>query len=571
MPRTIKSLFKLCRIFFYRNEFINNVITKLAEYPITDLDTENIEDGEMTNKYRELIDHHIRLKRLLIEIGLDYFTYGNSFISANMRFKRFLKCPKCNAVNPVERVKYTWQNYTFNGTCPSCKAQGLTFLVEDRYLKNPKYFKFIRWSPENITIDYDELTGDARYFYEMSPQQKRGIIEGRREVIERAPKLFIEAIRTNRKILLDPNNLYHFKRSTLAEEDQGWGKPLILAALPMLWYMQTLRRGNEAIASDHLVPMRTLFPSSQGNLDPFTQLNIGAWRSAVEENLGFWRRDPNHIGIFPIPIGYQSLGGDAKMLNVTQELRFLQEIIINSFGVPTEFISGGATWTSSSVSLRIVENHFLSYREELNDFLNYFAAVKISAFLDYPPTKFKMKKFRMSDDVQNKEALAQLAQMGKISDSYLKEEFGINLQEDRRYAEADNKFNLSLQAEQQQAQAEAQGKLLVIQAKYEARARAEAAEESARIRERLFETELIQEMQLHEQDPSDIMQKYTIQLAGALPKIQVAMLGELQQKAPLMFSFVVQRLRDMFGIIPGEENPEEQAKPAKTPAKKGSK
>jgi hypothetical protein len=569
---TIKSLFKLCRIFFYRNEFINNVISKLAEYPITDLTTENVEDEAMVEKYRELIDHHIRLKRLLIEIGLDYFTYGNSFISANMKFKRFLKCPRCNAVSPVERVKYTWQSYTFHGTCPVCKAEGLTFLIEDRYLKHPKYFKFIRWSPENITIDYDELTGESRYFYEMSPQEKRGIVEGRREVIERAPKLFIEAIRTNRKILLDPNNLYHFKRSTLAEEDQGWGKPLILAALPMLWYMQTLRRGNEAIASDHLVPMRVLYPSSQGNLDPFTQLNLGSWRSAVEENLGFWRRDPNHIGIFPIPIGYESLGGDAKMLNVTPELKFLEDIIINSFGVPTEFIKGGATWTSSSVSLRIIENHFLSYREELNDFLNYFAAVKIAAFLSYPPTKFKMKKFRMSDDVQNKEALAQLAQMGKISDSYLKEEFGLNLTDDRRYAEADNKFNISIQAEQQRAQAEEQGKLMVIQARYQARAQAEALEETARIRERLFTTELMQEMKLEGQDPSDVIQKYTVQLAGALPKVQVKMLAELQGEAPLMFSFVVQRLREIFGITPGEETEEPgTAASAKPAAKKGDK
>jgi hypothetical protein len=553
MPRTVKSLLKLCRIFFYRNEFVNNVITKLAEYPITELMIEGIEDEKVKHEYCELIDHNINIKRLLIEIGLDYFTYGNCFVSINMKFKRFLKCPTCGEETPVERTKYLWRDYTFVGDCPRCGSKSIIFKVEDRPLKNAKYFKFIRWSPENIAIDHDELTGENRYYYDMQPYTKKAIIDGKREVLERTPMLFIEAVKHNRKIVLDPNNLYHFKRATLAEEDQGWGKPLILSALPMLWYMQTLRRGNEAIAADHLVPMRSIFPSSQGNIDPFTQMNLGAWRSVVEDNLGRWRRDPNHIAIFPIPLGYQGLSGDAKMLQVTPELKFLEELIINSFGVPTEFIKGGATWTSSSVSLRIVENHFLTYREEIHDFLNYFAGPKISAFLDFPPVKFTLKKFRMSDDIQTKEALIQLAQLGKISDSYLQVEFGLDPNEQKKYQKTDNKTNIDLSMDQLLAQAEAQGKTMVIQARYQAKALEAQAEEAARIRERLFEIELKQEMQAPDQDPSDILQKYTAQIAGMDPATQQQTLMMLQQKTPLTFSFLMQRLQGQISAVPEQQ------------------
>ena len=553
MPRTVRSLLKLCRIFFYRNEFVNCVITKLAEYPITDLLIEDLADEETHKRYIELIKHHVKIKRLLIEIGLDYFTYGNCFVSANMRFRRFLQCPKCKGAQPVERAKYIWKNYSFTGECPTCKAVGVTFKIDDRPLKHPKYFSFIRWSPENITIDHDEITGESRYYYEMQSPTKKGIIDGKKEVIERTPLLFIEAVKNNRKIQLDPNNLYHFKRATLAEEDQGWGKPLILSALPMLWYMQTLRRGNEAIAADHLIPMRALFPSSQGNIDPFSQMNLGSWRNAVEDNIGRWRRDPNHIAVFPIPIGYQGLSGDAKMLQVTPELKFLEELVINSFGVPTEFIKGGATWTSSSVSLRIVENHFLTYREELHDFLNYFVGPHIEAFLEFPPVKFTLKKFRMSDDAQAKESLLQLAQLGKISDSYLQTEFGLDLHEQRRYAKIDNKTNIDLQMEQLLAQAEIQGKGMVIAARYQAKAMEAQAEEAARLREHLFEIELKQELQAPDQDPSDILQKYTAQISGMDPVTQQQTLVMLQQKTPISFSFLMQRLQAVMGGTPEQQ------------------
>ena len=257
--------------------------------------------------------------------------------------------------------------------------------------------------------------------------------------------------------------------------------------------------------------------------------------------------------MFPIPIGFQALSGDAKVLNVTPELKFLEEIIINSFGVPTEFIKGGATWTSSSVSLRIVENHFLMYREELQDFLNYFASSKISAFLDFPPAKFNLKKFRMSDDIQAKEALLQLSQLGKISDSYLQTEFGLDINENRKLGKLDNKHNLDLQTEQLVAQAEIQGKQAEITEKFRARAMAMFIEEQARIRERMFVTELKQELKAPDQDPSDILQKYSAQLAGMDPVLQQQTLLTIQQNMPLAFSFIMQRLRAVFGGSPEQQ------------------
>ena len=45
----------------------------------------------------------------------------------------------------------------------------------------------------------------------------------------------------------------------------------------------------------------------------------------MEEQVKKWRNDPNHIGIFPIPIGYQELGGNARALMLTPEMKFLED------------------------------------------------------------------------------------------------------------------------------------------------------------------------------------------------------------------------------------------------------
>jgi len=548
-PKSVKTLFKYCRIFFYQNEFIHNVVNKLASYPITDFIYDQVHDETVRENYRELADHYLKLKSFLVECGLDYFTYGNCIVSANMKFKRFLECPICQDSQPAENRNYKWQQYEFVGICDKCGNNGVHFKMVDRFLKNPKYFKLIRWAPENINIDYDELTGEMRYFYSMNEKTRKGILNGKREVIERVPELFIKAIKENKKIELDPKNLYHFKRPTLAEEDQGWGKPLLLPAMKMLWYMQTLRRGNEAIVADHLIPMRSLFPEAQGNLDPFTQMNLGQWRSNVEDQLMKWRKDPNAVGIFPIPIGYQSLGGDARMLMVTPELKYLEESIINSLGVPIEFIKGGSTWTSSSVSLRIVENGFLNYREQMSEFLNYFVVPKIKYFLGYPPVRIRLKKFKMSDDLQAKELLMQLAQLGKLADSTLLEEFGIDPVEERKIRKSDGDFALELVMDQAIQQAEAQGKGQVVMARYQTEAQLAAQEQAARVNESKFQVELIQEMGITDANPSDVLQKQAIIVAGMPPDKQQQYLTILAKKAPHTFGFLVQRLQ-MAGVLP---------------------
>tara|TARA_B110000196_G_C21148364_1_gene668037 strand:- start:2239 stop:4137 length:1899 start_codon:yes stop_codon:yes gene_type:complete len=544
LPKNIKTLFKYCRNFFYTNGFIRNVVTKLTEYPITELQYSSNVDPKIHKKYKTAFNEKIKLKSLLIEIGLDYFTYGNCFISASMKPKRFVKFPDGNRL-PLEQVNYKLKNFKIYAVDPKTKAQ-VPCEIEDEYVKTIDNITFVRWSPENIDVEYNPITGRSVYYYSIPAKIKKKIISGNKEILMDIPKVFLESLAKKKRIKLDSSNLFHFKRPSLAEDDMGWGKPIILPALKEIYYLQTLKRGNEAIANEHIVPKKAIYPANTTTLDPYTQMNLGKWKSQMEGQIKKWKVDPNHIGVFPIPIGYQELGGNARGLMLTPEMKFLEETIINSLGVPLEFIKGGSNFTSGSVSLRIVENHFITYRELLTDFVNHFMVNKLKNLLNYPDVEVKFKTFKMADDSQTKQLAINLNQMGKISDAKLLSEFGYNPAEEKSAISADQLDTLEQQVENSKKSATAQGEAQIVATKYQVRAEQTAIDERARLAIEMFEDELTAENVGVPEDHHRIIDRYAQQIYNMTPEQQQVTFQKMQQNMPVTFGFVNRKIQEMW-------------------------
>lgn len=546
MPKGVKSVLRFCRMFFYRNEFINSVLHKMTEYPITQLQFSNLSDPVLINKWKTILYHHVKIKTFLVEAGLDYHVFGNCFISAVQKFKRHLRCNACGETctpEQVQSIKFT--QHTYRGICPHCQTGNASFKIEDSPIKNINAINFVRWPAEQIDIVYDTLTGEREYYYTLSAETKNAISSGKVDKINKIPQIFIESVKQNKKIKLDPDNIFHLKRPGLSEEDMGWGKPTILPALSLIWYMQTLRRGNEAIALEHVVPMRAVFPASSGDASPLLQMNLAGWKSKITEELDKYKSDPNYIAVMPIPLGYQSLGGDAKSLLTTPELKFLEETIINSLGVPIEFVKGGTTWTGSSISLRIVENSFMSYREDLEDMLNYFIVPKIARMLQYEQVTLKFKRLRMSDDTETKNMAMQLNQMGKLADSILMQDFGYDQQENINTMSKDLEETQRIDQKRAAGQASIQSMLAVEQMRAQAKAEACYIEEKSIISEEMFAEEIASEAGTFMMglDTTEFMRKLTAQLLPLPPENQAAIINGLSKRMPTVASLLMTRLR----------------------------
>lgn len=545
MPKNIKELFGFCRTFYYTNDFINNVVRKMTEYPITDILYENAPDRKTEDVYTAYFEQKLHLKEFLISVGLDYFTYGNCFVTAQLKFKRILKDADGETYQFSELDKISYKDGKIHAVIKGTStADKKLFTIEDLPIKNSSGLVFNRLNPSNINIEFDEFTGDCEYFYDVPNTLKNRIRTNDKRTLERTPQVILDAVHKKKRVLLDNKNLYHFKAPTLSEQDRGWGKPHILPAMKKLYYMATLMRGNEAIAVEHIVPKKVIFPSPSGAFD-LHNMSMSKWSSSAQMSIKKWKTDPNHIAVMPIPMGYQELGGTGRSLLLTPELKFLEETIVNGLGVPIEFVKGGASWTGSSVSLRIIENHFINYRERLLDFLNHFVVSKMSELLGFSRVKIKFTRMRMNDDSETKQMAINLNAQSKISDETLLSELSYDPEKEQMKVKEEMEFKRNIAIEDAIANAEAQGRAQMIIARYQIRAQIEGQDEQQRHEERLFKEELEQELGVEEEGIHNQVKKiYTTIMMMPDEKQRGNALKMLYSQSPTTYSLVMQRINE---------------------------
>ena len=487
MPPTVKELFKWCKYYFYTHPIINPVVHKMAEYPITELiyhevkrnDDDDPEDEKeepeesARDAYEKFLEEILDIRSFLINCGLDYFTCGNSFVSMSWPFIRFLKCACGHQVDiaSLKRKEWEMRNFDFFMKCAKCGGNGKCE-VTDKPCKDHDKVAMIRWDPENITVVYTETNGRSRYRYTMPDKVKRDVRLGNQDAVEMMPMEFIQAAKDNTDLEFNKSNFFHMKRYTLAEQDQGWGKPLIMPAMRDAFYLQILRKANEAIAFQYIVPLTVLFPTPHGSFDPYRHIGLNKWKDRIEQEIQAWRDDPNYIPIMPFPIGNEAIFGQAKALMVTPEIRAISEQMVVGMGVPTEFVFGGLSYSGSSVSLRIVENHLLRYRESMLRMLK-FIVERLRSYFNLPKIKVVFRDFAMADDIQKQQLTANFIANRQVSVRTGLEQLGLSYKNEEDKIRKEAGFMNEVQKEAMLAQAEAQGEANLKMSRYQVQAQLE--------------------------------------------------------------------------------------------------
>lgn len=470
LPRNLKEMFKYCRYYFLTNPVINATCFKLSEYPVTDIVIKHPEP-KVRRRWEEYFQDHLRFRAMQIEHGLDYHCYGNTIASMGFPFKKYLRCTACRFNERADKIHHHWvfTNNAFRLTCPHC-GNTSEANAEDIYYKNASGINVIRWNCENVEITYNEMTGETTHFYIIPPQVRNDIVIGKKDIVESIPQVFIQAVRQNKNILFSKDNLFHMKRPTLAGQDRGWGIPLILPVLKDVFYLQLMKKAQEAILLEHIVPLRVIFPQpGSGSSDPYTSINLMDWRDHVGSEIKRWRHDNNYIPILPLPIGNQTIGGDGRALMLTQEIQIWSEQIMTGLGVPKEFLLGGMSYAGTNVSMRMLENAFIGYITRQKQLANW-VMQRVSAYMGWPMAEVTFKPFKMADDLQRKAFLFQLNQANKISDTTLLKDSDLDQEDENEIMMKETVMRQAAMERQQVAMAEIQGDAQVVMAKYQAKA-----------------------------------------------------------------------------------------------------
>lgn len=469
LPPSMKQLLKWCRYYYLVNPLINSVVHKMSEYPITEMVIEE-KNPAVKLKWENLLNQTLRYRAFQIEVGLDYHTYGNCFVTIHYPFDKYLICKKCKERYEAAKVKFQWKNLDYILACHKCETVGPADVL-DWFVPDIKRIRLIRWNPEYVSVDPSFPGNDPRYVFELPTQLKNDVILGKREILATIPDTFIEAIKRGKNIQFSRDNLFVFKRPIISQKDNGWGMPMILPVLKDTFYLQILRKAQEAIAQEHIVPLRILFPQTGDQAaSPYSNIDLSWWKNRVETEIAKWKQDQNYIPILPLPVGNQSIGGDGRALMLHQEMQAWSMQIVAGMGVPQEFVFGGMQYSGSNVSMRMLENQFIGYRTDHELMLNEFVIKRIAAYLGIPAISARMRRFKMADDLQRTAFYFQLNQAGKISDRTLLEECDLDpMLEDKRKKEEFSR-QMDMNRKTQLSAAEIQGEQMLVQAKYTARA-----------------------------------------------------------------------------------------------------
>lgn len=469
MPESIQTALRWTEYIMNANGPYRQAIDRVVSYFITDVEIydvgENKTGREEKDKYQTFIADTLSIQNVLKTVGMDYMTYGNSFTSLIVPFRRYLFCARCGFEMPLDRVvnseacAFSWQNFQFHATCPNCKYVGPWKHV-DRRSGDTGHITVKRWSPHEIDILWDPYTGECSYVWKIPEDYRTLIKQGHLHHLERASWEVIQAIKNGQNLLFDKGIIFHLKEDALAGmRNRGWGISRVLANFREAWYYQILKRYNEAVALDYVIPFRVITPMPRGgdaqSSDPVHSINLSSFTARVNAMIRARRTDPARWNILPFPVQYQALGGDASQLAPRDLLDQGLETLLKCIGMPVELFNGTLTLQAAPAALRLFEANWSHLPHNLNLFLSELVS-SVSRVMSWEPVGAKLQRVTHADDLNRQMAKLQLMQGQQISKSTGLSSVGLDyrdeikqmLEEEKIYAEEQER----MQAEMQQAQ-----------------------------------------------------------------------------------------------------------------------
>ena len=447
-PRTVNEVLIWALWFYERNAKYRVAIQKVVSYFIAGLDVQYKEsqeesDTDAINAFKERLDNVYSVLEITNQFGIELASMGNAFVSCERIFSRMLLCPECRkwqmALKQLRKHRdYEWDGKNFTGVCPRCH-QPVTFMVKDVPAQTPdgKKLRFIFRNPQDMSVQYNQLTGSYRYFYKMPDYIKDAIKRGDQVYLEDSPKVFLEAALTDDYIEFPDDMFFHARTATIAPMDRlykGWGLPIFMPCFDEFIRLQHLDKFNEAVTMDYIAPTRILSPDAAnlkaGVDDPNRMPMSGAsFRSFMTSSLRRVKENPTTWIVSPVPVNYQMIGGEAKQLAPVDLMEWYTTQILADMGIPQEFKQTTFQVVAPSMGLRMFERQWVMYAKSLHKFTNW-VGDKVCDIEKVENMRVDLDITSFVEDDMNKQVKLQLMQGGVISKTEVLGDYGVDFAKD---------------------------------------------------------------------------------------------------------------------------------------------
>ena len=466
IPRDMNTILEWCEFLMLSTPPFKTVSQRVVRYFLTELVLEGASDDER-DKYEDFLSNQLHFMQQLAEIGDDYLCYGNSFVSIYFPFDRFLICTDCHTNYHISTVDYKFHRKTgtFTAPCTKCGTTNTEMKREDRRSVDTARVRMVRWSPKDMRLRVHPISKKIEYFMRLDPVFVAKVLEGENFYLNETPWAIVDACLKsdkNRKEYLfkfKEDSIYHMRCSTLAGLPvKGWGIPPMLPNFKLAFYVQLLRRYDEAIALDYIMPFRILFPknnSAQG--DALNQMAMSSFIGHMKHMVDAKRKNITDIQIAPFEVGYQMLGGEAKTLAPKDNIALAMDELLNASGYPAELYKGTLNINAAPVALRLFEKQWNSMLDGFNDLISW-SLSRLGRHFMWNDIKGSLRSVTLADDIERKALSLQAAAGQDISKSTAYRPLGIDyMEEQKRVTEEQEAIQKLQQEAMERAQAQQQG------------------------------------------------------------------------------------------------------------------
>jgi hypothetical protein len=432
MPESMMHVLNMCEGIWLKNGTYRMAASRIVRYFITKVETEGLGEQQRAD-FNNFLNSSFNITETLTLLGDDFLAYGNSLSSIILPFRRFLVCKACGHQRPIDKLEWTFKNYEFEARCVVCRAKTPHAHVDRRSTEEDKICTK-RWSPREIRILHHPIAQMNEYYWQIPADLAGEIRQGTPFYVQHMPWEIIESVKMNQLFKFNPDVMYHMKEQSLAGVNaRGWGISRLLSNFAQAWYTQVLKRYNEALALDYVVPFRVLTPAPHAKEgDPMLNMNMGNFTANVMRMLQKHRKDPADWHTLPFPLNYQALGGEAKNLMTHEMLDQGMDELLNAIGIPAEMYRGTLQLQAMPMALRLFQQTWPQLTAAYNGWLEWASTIICTALNWDQPDQVRLQPVTLADDMEQRAMWMQLASSNLISRRTAFAPWGIDATEEQK-------------------------------------------------------------------------------------------------------------------------------------------
>lgn len=431
LPGSMKETLDLCTVFWMKHGLYRNAVQRIVRYFITTPEFTQEESNRL--QLQQFLEKNIRLNKTAACIGDDLLSCGLTASSMVFPFNRYLRCPKCNAESFIDYISWSYKNDGFNAQCPSCSYRGVFKVIDRKSLDRDRIF-VQRWNPYDLYLKQHPYSKRTQIYWDIPQEVRSQVKSGDQFMIRDLPISILDTIKDDRVLLFADKFVHLETEDSIASVDlKGWGLPRLMANFAQVYYIQMIKKANEAMAKDYMVPFRLLSPTTQpvDEQGPWmNRLDTELVNEMTRDMIANHRKNPTAWNFSPIPMQYQSMGGEGQMVSPELLTQGINELLVST-GIAPSFFTGDLTLQAAPMALRVLQQSWPNLQSALDTWLA-FVVNSTCKYMNWEtPTDVGFRAVSLADDIERRHLLLQLASSNMISKRTAFSAWGIDPQEEQ--------------------------------------------------------------------------------------------------------------------------------------------